>query len=177
MIHQDMFMRGTGPMIEIFRSRIEITNPGAPLIEKDRFVDHPPVSRNEKMAGFLRQVGIGEERGFGFDQIVLETELHQLPAPEIVVYDTHTRVVLFAHKSFSQMSRTERHRACYLHACIKRVLGEDMTNSSLRERFAIDAKNSSMVSRLLRDTCEAGLIKLSDDSIADKSRKYLPFWA
>ena len=36
-------------MIEIFEDRLEITNPGLPLIDTARFVDHPPVSRNEKL--------------------------------------------------------------------------------------------------------------------------------
>ena len=31
-IHQDLSITGTGPMIEIFDQRIEITNPGEPLI-------------------------------------------------------------------------------------------------------------------------------------------------
>lgn len=68
-------------------------------------------------------------------------------------------------------------RACYLHACLKRVNREYMTNSSLRERFQIAQKNSSMMTRLLNETCEAGLIKISDDSTSDKNRKYLPYWA
>ena len=52
-----------------------------------------------------------------------------------------------------------------------------MTNSSLKERFKIDSKNSSMISRLLNETCEEGLIKISDESTSDKNRKYLPYWA
>ena len=177
MVHQDMFMRGTGPMVELFSSRIEVTNPGAPLIDKDRFVDHPPVSRNERMAGLLRRVGVGEERGSGFDKIVSETESYQLPAPDVEIYENHTKVILYSHKPFAKMSKADRQRACYLHACLKRVNREYMTNSSLRERFAIDAKNSSMISRLLNETCEVGLIKVSDDSTSDKNRRFLPFWA
>ena len=75
------------------------------------------------------------------------------------------------------MSKEDKYRACYLHACLKRVNREYMTNSSLRERFKIDVKNSSMISRLLSETCANGLIKISDDSTADKNRKYVPFWA
>ena len=52
-----------------------------------------------------------------------------------------------------------------------------MTNSSLRERFDIDIKNSSMISRLLNETCATGLVKISDDSTSDRNRKYLPYWA
>ena len=177
MIHQDFHMRGTGPMVELYKSRMEVTNPGAPLIEKDRFVDHPPLSRNEAMARLLRRVGIGEERGYGFDKIVLETESYQLPPPHIMAYDTHTRVTLYAHKSFSKMNKPEKLQACYLHACVKWVLQEDMTNSSLRERFAVDEKNKSMISRLLSDACKAGLIKKHTEETSDKYRRYIPYWA
>lgn len=177
LIHQNFFMIGTGPIIEIFTDRMEITNPGAPLIDKARFVDHPPISRNEQLAAFMRRIGVCEERGSGYDKVVFETEVYQLPAPEVEIYNDHTKVVLYAHKEFAKMSRDDRLRACYLHACLKRVNREYMTNSSLRERLNIDKKNSSMVSRLLAETCNAGLIYVSPDSVSDKSRKYLPFWA
>lgn len=176
-IHQNFFMQGTSPMIEIFNDRMEITNPGIPLIDKERFIDHPPVSRNEKLASFMRRVGVCEERGSGYDKVVAQTEIYQLPAPEIEIYNDQTKVFLFAHKEFSKMSKDDRQRACYLHACLKRVNREYMTNSSLRERFNIASNNSSMVSRLLKDTCESGFIKISEDSTSDKNRKYLPFWA
>ena len=61
-IHQDLTLRGTGPMIEIFADRMEITNPGIPLVNTERFLDSPPRSRNESLAPFMRRVGICEER-------------------------------------------------------------------------------------------------------------------
>lgn len=176
-IHQNFFMQGTSPMIEIFSDRLEITNPGVPLIDINRFVDHPPISRNEKLASFMRRIGVCEERGSGYDKVVFQTEFYQLPAPEIDLYNDHTKVILYAHKEFSKMSKDDKYRACYLHACLKRVNREYMTNSSLRERFKIEAKNSSMISRLLSDTCAVGLIRVSDDSTSDKNRRYVPFWA
>ena len=176
-IHQNFFVHGTSPMIEIFSDRMEITNPGAPLIEKERFIDHPPISRNERLAAFMRRIGICEERGSGFDKIVYQTELFQLPAPEIEVYDNYTKVIVFAHKDYAKMSKEERQRACYFHACLKRVNRDFMTNASLRERFKIESKNSSMISRLLTETCESKLIKLAEESTSPKNRKYVPFWA
>jgi len=176
-IHQDFFMQGTSPLIEIFNDRLEITNPGAPLIDQARFIDHPPMSRNEKLASFMRRIGVCEERGSGYDKVVFQTEYYQLPAPEIEIYNDHTKVTLYAHKEYAKMSKNDRHRACYLHACLKRVNRDFMTNSSLRERFKIEAKNSSMITRLLNETCAIGLIKISSDSTSDKNRKYLPFWA
>ena len=177
LIHQNLFLQGTSPMVEIFDDRMEITNPGVPLIEKERFVDYPPISRNEKLAGFMRRIGVCEERGSGYDKVVFQTEFYQLPAPEIDIYNNHTRITLFSHKPYAQMTKDDRQRACYLHACLKRVNREYMTNSSLRERFQIAQKNSAMMTRLLNETCEAGLIKISDDSTSDKNRKYLPYWA
>lgn len=176
-IHQNFFMQGTSPLIEIFSDRLEITNPGTPLIDKERFIDHPPVSRNEKLASFMRRIGVCEERGSGFDKVVSLTELYQLPAPEIEIYNDHTKVILYSHKEFSKMSKDDKYRACYLHACLKRVNRDVMTNASLRERFNIDSKNSSMISRLLNETCALGLIKISPESTSDKNRKYLPYWA
>lgn len=46
LIHQDFEQRGTGPMVEIFEDRMEITNPGLPLVTTERFLDSPPKSRN-----------------------------------------------------------------------------------------------------------------------------------
>ena len=56
-IHQDFNISGAGPMIEVFASRIEITNPGAPLISTERFLDSPPRSRNEGLASLMRRIG------------------------------------------------------------------------------------------------------------------------
>lgn len=176
-IHQDLTMKGTSVLIEVFSDRFEVTNPGAPLIEPERFLDHPPISRNEKMAAFMRRVGICEERGSGFDKIVFESEFYQLPAPEIEVFDSHTKVTLLSHKEYKEMNKEDRIRSCYLHACLKRVNREAMTNTTLRERFGIDDKNRSMVSRLIKETMEKGLIKLENVSAGDKSKRYLPFWA
>jgi len=42
LIHQDFMVRGAGPMIEVFSNRIEITNPGEPLIDINRFLGRRP---------------------------------------------------------------------------------------------------------------------------------------
>ena len=41
LIHQDFNISGAGPTVEIFDSRIEITNPGSHLVETDRFSPKP----------------------------------------------------------------------------------------------------------------------------------------
>jgi ATP-dependent DNA helicase RecG len=53
-----------------------------------------------------------------------------------------------------------------------------MTNQSLRERFKLPEKKTESVSRALRDTTEAGKIKLADPEQASlRYRHYVPFWA
>jgi predicted HTH transcriptional regulator len=176
-IHQDFFIRGTGPMIEIFSDRMEITNPGIPLVKTERFLDSPPKSRNEALASFLRRVGICEERGSGIDKVVFQTEVYQLPAPMFEVAEEHTRVVLFAPKALNDMDKNDRIRACYLHACLKYVNRDFMTNSSLRQRFGIEAHNSAIASRIIRVTIEAGFVRLYDPNMSRKYTKYVPFWS
>lgn len=177
LIHQDLFVTGAGPMVEIFDGRIEFTNPGEPLVATDRFVDAPPRSRNEALASLMRRMGICEERGSGVDKIVSQTEAYQLPAPLFEVPDGSTRAVLFAHRPLSEMDRSERMRACYQHACLRYVLRQPMTNSSLRERFGIEAKNAAIASRLIRDALDSGLVVLEDEAAAKSERRYLPWWA
>lgn len=176
-IHQDFHLSGTAPVVEIFSNRMEITNPGLPLVKTDRFLDSPPKSRNEALASFMRRIGVCEERGSGVDKVVFQTEFYQLPAPLFETTDEHTRVVLFAHREFREMDKVDRVRACYLHACLRYVQRDFMTNTTLRERFGIEEKNSSMASRIIRDTIEAGLIRCHDETVGSKARKYMPWWA
>jgi predicted HTH transcriptional regulator len=164
-------------MIDIFSDRMEITNPGPPLVKTERFLDAPPRSRNEALASFMRRVGICEERGTGIDKVVSATEFFQLPAPSFETPEGNTRAVLFAHKELKDMDRTDRIRACYLHACLRFVERNPMTNSSLRERFGIEEHNSAIASRIIRDTSEDKLIKPYDPTQGKKYAKYVPFWA
>ena len=176
-IHQDFSIRGTGPMIEIFSDRMEITNPGVPLVDIERFIDTPPKSRNESLASFMRRMGICEERGSGFDKVVFETEFYQLPAPVVEAYSEHTKVILFAHKDFKVMTKEEKIHACYLHSCLKYVTRDYLTNASLRERFGLDSKSSATVSRIIKDSLEKGVVKLKDTETAPRYYKYVPFWS
>lgn len=129
------------------------------------------------MAAFMRRIGVCEEHGIGFDKIIAQVESYRLPAPEIEVFDSHTKVTLFAYRKFADISRDERIRACYMHTCLKYVNKEYATNATLRERFKIEKKNSSMISRLLNDTIDRDLIRLVDEHAGDRGKKYMPYWA
>ena len=176
-IHQDFLATGSSVMIEIYKDRLEVTNPGTPLIDTDRFLDSPPKSRNEALASFMRRIGICEERGSGVDKIVMQTELYQLPAPMFRSIDDFTIATLFAHKKLKDMDRAEKVRACYMHCVLRYIQHNYMTNTSLRERFNIDSKNTAMVSRIIKDTLDANKIVLYDENVGTKARTYIPSWA
>lgn len=177
LIHQDFTISGAGPMVEVFDDRVEITNPGVPLGDIQRLLDQPPRSRNEALAAFMRRIGLCEERGSGVDKVVFETEVFQLPPPRWEVTGGSSRAVLFAHKELRQMDRDERVHACYLHASLRYVMREAMTNTSLRERFGIDERNSAQASRIIRDALDARVIKPYDPAQGRRNARYLPFWA
>lgn len=176
LIHQDFSISGTGPTIEIFDGRIEITNPGVPIVDSLRFLDLPPISRNEALASVMRRSRICEERGTGWDKVALAAESNRLPAPYVVVTPEHTRAVLLAPRPLTKMDKENRVRAVYLHACLNQVNDRATTNASVRERFGIEASSSAQASRLLGDAVEAGLVSLEDPTAGYRSRRYVPFW-
>ncbi len=176
-IHQDFYISGAGPVIEIFANRIEVTNPGTPLVEVMRIVDNPPKSRNEQLAALMRRMGMCEELGRGWDRMVISCELQRLPAPRIQVYQDSTKVTLFSHMEFSNISMEDKLWACYMHSCIRYVEGDALTNSSLRERFGLKDTSAGSVSRLIKDAMEKKLIKPLDSTTARRYMKYIPIWA
>ncbi len=176
-IHQDFKEKGTGPMVEIFKDRIEFTNPGLPLITTNRFIDEYQ-SRNEILASFMRKIGICEEKGSGIDKVIFNAELYQLPAPDFQVQEKHTKSIMYSFKELNDMDRNDKIRATYQHVCLCYVSNEKMTNQSLRKRFQIAEHNYSIASRIIRDTLQSKLIKEDDpESNSRKFVKYVPFWA
>jgi predicted HTH transcriptional regulator len=125
----------------------------------------------------MRRIGVCEERGSGVDKVVFQAEFYQLPAPLFEVAGDNTRVVLFAHRPFGRMTPPDRIRACYLHACLRHVQHDPMTNTSLRGRFGIPEKNSAAASRVIKETLVAGLIRPLNPDTGKKYMKYVPFWA
>ena len=177
LIHQDFSVTGTGPVVEIFDNRIEVTNSGTPLVDVRRIIDNPPKSRNEKLAALMRRLKMCEELGTGWDKIVITCELYQLPAPKIELFEDSTRVTLFSEIPFSNLSMENKLWACYLHACIKHVQGEQLTNSSLRERFGLENSASATISRLIKEAVAMEIIKPLDPTTAPRYMKYIPVWA
>jgi ATP-dependent DNA helicase RecG len=177
LIHQDFLISGTSVVIEIYDDRVEISNPGAPSVNVDRFIDEYR-SRNEKLASLMRRLGVCEEKGSGIDKVVDTAEANELPAPEFRADSIRTTCILYGPRAFSAMGKEDRVRACYQHGCLRYVMNATMTNNSLRKRFGLPDEKAETASRVLRDTVEAGLVKLQDsDSSSKRFAQYLPYWA
>jgi len=177
LIHQDLAMTGVSVMVEIYVNRVEISNPGEPIVPVDRFIDGYQ-SRNERVADLMRRMGICEEKSSGIDKVVGAAEVYQLPAPDFRAGLRRTIVTIFGPKPFDEMDREDRTRACYQHCALKWVMSERMTNQTLRERFHLSESKVASVSQVIAAAIEAGMIK-ADEKVGGsrKFARYLPFWA
>lgn len=179
LIHQDFSVRGSGPMIEIFDDRIEISNPGKLLPTKkiDRLIRTTPESRNEILASAFRRYNICEERGSGFEKAVTAIELFGLPPLRFEELENSFRVTMYCPKTFAELSPAERVEACYQHSILKYYMGGGMTNTSLRERFKMHEKQRPQVSLVIKEALAKGKIKAKDpDNESTKFAEYIPFW-
>lgn len=177
LIHQDFNQTGTGPIVEIFSNRIEVSNPGKPIVPVERFIDSHK-SRNEKFAWLMRQLNLCEERSSGVDRVIHAAEGFQLPAPEFISGFDSTIVVIHGHRDFNKMTTDEKVRACYQHCVLRYVMREQMTNDSMRSRFGLDDRGIASVSKIIRATLDAGFICVDPTAGASKKyARYLPSWS
>jgi ATP-dependent DNA helicase RecG len=175
-VHQDLTEPGTGVTVEIYDDRIEVTNPGLPILPVDRFIDENQ-SRNERFAAALRGLGICEERGHGMDEVVAHIELSQLPPYACRLGTRHTTMILSRYKPLKDLTPDERVRAVYQHCCLRFVNNRITSNPSIRERFKIAKQNAATASRLLAEAVAAKKIRPADPHAANKLMRYLPYWA
>ncbi len=176
LVHQDFYITGAGPVIEMFTNRIEVTNTGVPLVDVMRIIDNPPRSRNEKLASLMRRMGMCEELGRGWDRMVISCELQQLPAPRIRAYEESTKVTLFSYLEFTSIPINDKLWSTYLHACVKYLEGQALTNSSLRERFGLVETSAGSISRLIKEALDKNLLKHVNPDTAPRYMKYIPIW-
>ncbi|WP_431064034.1 ATP-binding protein [Methylotuvimicrobium sp.] len=178
LIHQDFTIRGSGPMIEVFSDRIEISSPGKLLPGKkiDRLIRATPESRNEVLAAAFRRFNICEERGSGFEKAITAIELFGLPPLKVEETDSSFKVIMYSPKTFAEMTREERIEACYQHSIIQYYGAGGMNNTSLRKRFGMHDKQSPQISLLIKEAVNAGKIKIKDPESSKKFAVYLPYW-
>ncbi len=179
-IHQDLSDASAGPFVGIYSNRIEFSNPGVSLVPPEKMLNALPRSRNDALAGMLRQMHLCEESGTGWDRVIEACESSFMMAPKIESDEqVGTRVTLFAGSGYERMTKRQRMEAAYWHACLIYSRGESMSNQSLRERFGLEPSQKSTVaiSRLIRECCSEGLIREEDSEAGAKFRRYIPGWA
>jgi len=176
-IHQDFQVSGFRVTVEIYKGRIEIANPGIPVINTDRFIDSYQ-SRNEALASFMRRIGICEERGSGIDKVIKTVEEERLPPPEFRTSENQSVAIIFEQESFNNMNRNDKVRACYQH-CVLMYLGHDrMTNKSFRERFHLQSGRSHEISQIISQAIREGKIRFGETGGTSKRfARYVPYWA
>lgn len=177
LIHQDLYVTGSAPVVEIFDNRVEVTNPGTPLVDVLRIIDNPPKSRNEKLASLMRRLKMCEELGRGWDRMVLACEMQYMAAPRIEVFQESTKVTLFTEIDYTNIPMEDKLWSCYLHACLMYIQGDALTNKSLRDRFGVKESLAGSISRLIKEATDKNLIKALDPETAKRYMKYIPIWA
>lgn len=175
LIYQDMTISGAGPLVELFEDRLEITNPGKPLVDPQRMIDLAPRSRNEALASLMRRMGFCEEQGSGLDKVLTEVELSQLPPPLLRDSESSMQVCLYGPRTFADMTPEERVRACYFHAVLRFLAGDRMRNVSLCEQFGIDPRNAAQASQVIKRALDQELIRVADPQ--HPRAGYVPIWA
>lgn len=177
LVHQDFDITGMSITIEIFSNRLTITNAGAPLNDINRLIDLPPQSRNKGLAQMMFTLRICERRGSGVDRAIAAVEDMCLPPVKFDKGESYTRVSLYPQKHFNDMTKQEKIWACYQHTCLRYEDNEKTKNESLRERFQLSRNKTSVISRIIADTVEAGLIKPADiETDSKKYMSYIPFY-
>lgn len=175
LVHQDMNEYGSSVKVEIYSDRIEISNPGSPLLDVERFIDEDQ-SRNLQLAAEMRRFNLYEGRGQGMDEVVSLIELHQLPPYAVRLGTRQTTVVLSRYRPLKDLTQEEKLAAVYQHCVLRYVTNRITNNESIRERFKIDTKNAAVATRLWGDAVKAGHIRLADPAAGYRSWRYVPFW-
>lgn len=176
-VHQDFTEAGSRVTVEIFKDKIKITNPGLPLVSIDRFIDTPSRTRNPKLAEFMRNAGLVEQRGSGVDRAIFEIEKASLPPPLIEAVEGSTIVNIFMRKNFADLSSEERVRASFQHACVCYEANNLMSIGSLRSRFGLPPKQTPLVLTIVREAINLKRIRPVSDSLEDIHARFVPYYA
>lgn len=178
LIHQDCEEVGMRPIIEIYKSHIDISNPGNCLVGPERILGAVPKARNEILVDVMKRLYICETRGSGIPRTIEGVEESQLPAPKFIDQENAFKVSLYSYRPFESLDNEEKIRACFQHVAFMHVQGYFANNESLRKRFGLGEKKTTTISKLVKLVKDRGLIKEFDPaSNSKKFIRYVPFWA
>jgi ATP-dependent DNA helicase RecG len=177
MIHQAISASGESLMIWVSPKSLSFSNPGTLEVPVDRIIDVSPKAANEKLALFLRRLGIGDSQGTGFDKIEAALQSRHMPSALIAQVGGSVRLEIEAKDSYNDFNEEERLRSAYYCACLCRENRLPLTNDTLRLRFGLGEKDRPVISRLLSRAVSLGRLKIANADSGVRSRSYLPYWA
>lgn len=176
-VHQDFESTPSLVVVELYEDRLEVTNPGLPLMDTRRFVEDTR-PRNPDFAMVMREMGMCEARGSGIQRALVANEETGAADPSFHEGDGLTKATLIGKHDFTTMSTHERTWAVFMHACRLYAARSAMTNSTFRKRYALPPGRSSLVSLAIQQTVDEGLIRPQDaESTSKRYARYLPFYA
>lgn len=172
-IHQD-FDSERDLVVEIFDNRVIIVNPGISLLDgEDMILKHQ--ARNTKVVDAMRLFGICEKRSSGIDNAImaLEEEGHAPVEYRMSKSVGETEAYLRGVQHYDDLGRELRELACRQHCAVRYVLGNYMTNESLRNRFRLGDDKTKEISKLIHKMVEEGHIKPFEGN--GNSKKYASY--
>lgn len=84
--------------------------------------------------------------------------------------------IVFKLEHDGRLSKEEKVHICYSLACECTGRKGGMTAADVLTRFHISKKNAAIGSRIIKDTLEAGMIKISNPEAPAIKRLYVPYW-
>jgi ATP-dependent DNA helicase RecG len=165
MMYQVYHEKKGGPELHVYPDRIEVQSHGLLLIEKDRYLRHPQVTRHPKVAELFCKLKLTSCTGTGLESVVRAIEAHQLPALSIISENNVTKVTIYNKKPLSDFTEEETIDAIVQHVYLCQLDKTFATNASVCTRLG--TTDTERVRLKLEKAKRRGLIKT-----ANSSKKY-----
>ena len=175
--HQDLTAPGFGPSIGIHPHYVEYANPGSFKGDIRRAMDMLPLTRNPLIVEFLHLAHICESRGMGIDIMEEWMGVEKLPSPLLLSSNGATRLLFRHYDKLTDWTNVDLMNTIYSFVSYNYIAMRETGNADIRQRLGIKAENAAAASRLITSAIQEGWIKVADETVGVKARKYVPFWA
>src|SRR5262249_15648911 len=148
MSHQDFDAQPGQIRVELYENRLEVTNPGRPVMDVKEFVrmSNP---RNVDLSAKMREMNMCENRGSGIQRLLSEKEKHRRADPEFQVVRSLTKARITGKQNFTSLTLEERLWAVFMHTSFRYESGGYMTNATFRERYGLGKAKTALVTNAI----------------------------
>ena len=149
--------------INAYPDRLEFSFPGC---AKHKLLKN---SNLKLISVFANYINIGNQLEYWLSQA--DTNI---PSPQIVT--DNQSIIITLHTAKTRMSKEDKTLTCYRLACECVANNKLMNAKNVLDRLNIKKENRAIASRAIKDTLDAGLIKISNPDQPTNSRTFIPFW-